>query len=89
MEFSSDKEIRKIPGLLDEFLRHVAQDYEPLFIGDEATVWDLSMDSAEEILKRCSEYYGTPVSMEDLKQPLWKLIPQLDERRRMSGGREA
>ena len=86
MEFSSDKEIRKIPGLLDEFLQHVAHDYEPLFIGDEATIWDVSMDSAEELLRRCSEHYGTAVSMDDLNQPLWKLIPQLDERRRMSGG---
>lgn len=88
MEFSSDKEIRKIPGLLDEFLQHVAYDYEPLFIGDEATIWDVSMESAEEMLRRCSEYYGTSVSLEDLKQPLWKLLPQLDERRRMSRGRE-
>ncbi len=89
MEFSSDKEIRKIPRLLDEFLQHVAHDYEPFFIGDEATIWDVSMDSAEELLRRCSEYYGTPVSMEDLNQPLWKLIPQLDERRSISGGRQA
>ncbi len=86
MEFSSDKETCKIPRLLDEFLRHVAHDYEPLFVGDEATVWDVSMDSAEEILRRCSEHYGIAVSMEELNQPLWKLIPQLDERRRMSGG---
>ena len=70
MEFSSDKQTCKTPRLLDEFLRHVAHDYEPLFVGDEATVWDVSMDSAEEILNRCSEHYGIAVSMEDLNQPL-------------------
>lgn len=87
MELTSDKEIRKIPRLLDEFLRHVAPDYEPLFIGDEATVWDLSMDSAEEVRRRCSEHYGIVVSMEELDQPLWELISQLNQRRSMSGGR--
>ena len=81
MEFSSDQEMRKIPGLLEEFLQYVAYDYEPLFIGDEATIWSVSMETAEEMLRRCSEHYGTPVSMNDLKQPLWILLPQLDARR--------
>jgi hypothetical protein len=52
-----------------------------LFVSDEATIWDVSMAAPEEITKRCSEYYGIPVSMDDLKQPLWKLLSQLDAAR--------
>jgi len=77
MEFASSKEISKIPELLQEFLQNVICDYEGLFVSDEATVWDVSMAAPEELLKRCFDYYGRAVSLEDLKQPLWKLLPQL------------
>jgi hypothetical protein len=81
-EFSSDEEMLKIPELSQEFFEHVLYDEEPFFVGDEATIWDVSMATPEEIMKRCSEYYGIPVSMDDLKQPLWKLLPQLSAVRR-------
>jgi hypothetical protein len=81
MEFSSDNEIRNIPGLVGEFFQHVLFDEEPLFVGDEATIWDVSMATPEELLNRLSEYYGQAVSLEDLKQPLWKLLRQLNDGR--------
>ena len=81
-EFSSNEKMLRIPELSQELLEHVLYDEEPFFISDEATIWDVSMATQEEIIKRCSEYYGIPVSMEDLKQPLWKLLPQLDAGRR-------
>jgi hypothetical protein len=82
MEFSSDQEMQKIRELTCEFFEHVLFDEEPVFVGDEATIWDVSMATPEELIKRCSEYYQTPVSQQDLSQPLWKLIRHLDERRR-------
>jgi len=84
MEFSSDTEIRKIAELLDELFVHVLYDEEPLFVSDEATIWDVSMADPEELLKRMSAYYGNPVSIEDLKQPLWKLLRQLHNQHRSS-----
>ena len=81
MEFSSDVEMGKIPEFARELFEHVLYDEEPLFVSDEATIWDVSMAAPEEITKRCSEYYGIPVSIDDLKQPLWKLLPQLDAAR--------
>ncbi len=74
MEFSSDLEIQKIPGLIKELFEHVLYDEEPLFISDEATIWDVSMAVPEDLLSRVSQYYGKPLSMDDLKQPLWKLL---------------
>jgi hypothetical protein len=82
VEFSSDQEIQKIPELVREFFEHVlCEEYEPIFVGDDATVWDVSMATPDELLRRCSEYYKTPVSLEDLKKPLVKLLPELNERR--------
>jgi hypothetical protein len=83
-EFSSNEKMLKIPELSEELFKHVLYDEEPLFVSDEATIWDVSTASPEEIIRRCSEYYGIPVSMEDLKQPLWKLLPQLDATRKQS-----
>jgi len=77
MEFSSDVEIAKIPGLVQELFEQVLYDEEPLFIGDEATIWDVSVSTPNELLRRCSDYYGVPVSLEDFKKPLWKLLPEL------------
>ena len=77
--FSSDVEMQKIPELTQEFLEHVLYDEEPLFISDEATIWAVSVNTAEELIRRISQYYGKPVSEADLAQPLWKLIRQLNE----------
>jgi hypothetical protein len=81
-EFSPQNEIHKVWGLVEELFRHVLHDEEPLFISDEATLWDVSMSDPNEILARCVTYYGVPVSMQDTRQPLWRLLPMLDERRR-------
>jgi hypothetical protein len=85
MEFSSDFEIQKIPGLINELFEHVLHDEHTLFISDEATIWDVSMAIPEDLLNRLSQHYGKPLSMDDLKQPLWKLLRQLDEGRSASG----
>jgi hypothetical protein len=78
MDFGSDEEMRKIPDLAHEFFVHVLRDeYEPIHVGDEATIWDVSTATPEELLQRCSEHYGTSVSLEDLRQPLCKLLPRL------------
>ena len=79
MEFSSDVETRKIPALLEAFFENVLFDEEPIFVSGEATITilDVSTAAADELLKRCSEYYRRRVSLRDLKQPSWKLLRQL------------
>ncbi|HEY6802127.1 MAG TPA: hypothetical protein VI306_00990 [Pyrinomonadaceae bacterium] len=77
--FSSDSEIQKIPELTEEFFEHVLYDEEPLFISDEATIWDVSMSTAEELISRISRYYKKSLTVAELAQPLWKLIRQLNE----------
>jgi hypothetical protein len=84
MEFSSDTKMKQIEGLAREFFDNVIQDEEPVFVSDEATIWDVSMAAPEELMRACSDYYRVPVSMDDRKLPLWQLIPSLNERRRGS-----
>lgn len=81
MEFASDDKIRAIAPLVEEFSRCVLHDEPPLFISDEATLLDVSMASPEELIKRCAAHYRTSVSKEDLRRPLWQLLPELDRRR--------
>ena len=78
--FSSDSEMQKIPELTQEFFEHVLYDEEPLFISDQATIWDVSMSTGGELISRISRYYKKPVSVAELAQPLWKLIRQLKRR---------
>jgi len=85
MGFSSDEKMQQIEQLTREVFEQVLSgEYEPVFVGDEATIWDVSMETPEELLRRCSEHYRTSVSIEDFKQRLWKLIRQLNERRNHS-----
>jgi hypothetical protein len=82
MEISSDQEIRRIPNLIRELYKYVLYDEDPnSFISDEATIWDVSMALPEDLLQRVSEYYGKPLTLAELKQPLWKLLRQLNEGR--------
>jgi hypothetical protein len=82
MEFTPRFEIEKIPDLVDELFTHVLYDEQPLFIGDQATIWDVSMiPEDKELIDRCSQYYGIALSATDLQLPLWKLLRQINERR--------
>jgi hypothetical protein len=78
MERASNDEISKIPELVHELVTNVLDDgEEPFFISDEATIYDVSMASPEDLRQRCSDYYGRPVSLEELRMPLWQLLRQL------------
>ena len=67
MEFGSDVEMQKVSHEAREFFEEILSDEEPLFVSDEATIWDLSMSTADELLERCSTYYGTVLAAADLK----------------------
>lgn len=74
MEFSSSVQMEKVADLAQIFFDRVLYDEEPLFVSDEATVWDVSMLSPEELITRILKRYGKTVSMADLGQPFWKLL---------------
>ena len=46
-----------------------------------ATLLDVSLATPEELIRRCSAYYRTSVTLADLRTPLWKLLPELEKTR--------
>jgi Zn-dependent peptidase ImmA (M78 family) len=80
-EFSPSTEMSKIGALAEEFYANILYDEEPLFVSDEATLWGVWMGDVDEVLERCSAYYGVPVSVEESQRPLWKLLRLLNEKR--------
>jgi hypothetical protein len=82
LKFATDKDIQGLGPELAEFVQHVIPDEEPLFISDEATVWDISFSATEdELIDRCFIYYGVHLRAEELKQPLPRLLRDLNRRR--------
>jgi len=76
------------PGEIREAVgKHVCRDEKilyderPVFVSDEATIFDVSTSPIEELSERCAKHYGRVLSPESLKQPLWKLLRQLNQDR--------
>ena len=57
IDFSNDENTCAIQPLIDALFANVLYDEEPLFISDEATTFDVSVATAEELIQRCSDYY--------------------------------
>jgi hypothetical protein len=81
LPFAPDRQMRKVDKLAQEFYEKVLWDEEPLFISDEAKIWDVSTSTADELIERCRLVYQKNVTAEDFTQPLWKLLKQLNEDR--------
>lgn len=80
VEFAADVEMKKIAGLAQEFYDSIIGD-EQFFCSDEATVWAMWNGESDELIAKISAYYGKTVTATDLKQPLWKLLRQINEGR--------
>lgn len=85
MEFTSNDKIGAIRDLTDALFENVLHDEDPIFLGDLATLLDVSTAGPEELQRRILDYYKTTVTLEDLRRPLWQLLPEL-ERRRLAAG---
>jgi len=85
LTFSSSKKTDVLGKVSEEFYSNILFDEEPLFVSDEATIWDLWSGDEKEILERCSTYYGVAVSREETQQPFWKFVTLLDAKRSRKG----
>jgi hypothetical protein len=85
MEFSPDVEMKQVAELAKEFSKNILDD-EPFFVSDEANILDVSGEEPQELIARISNYYGKTLAMTDLRQPLWKLLRQLNEGRNAGEG---
>jgi hypothetical protein len=81
IEFAKSDRIQQIPELVAELTRGVLYDEEPLFISDEATLLDLSGLSISGLQERVAAFYGVTPSLDDLREPVWSLLPRLSQHR--------
>jgi hypothetical protein len=78
MDYTPDFEMRKISDLTQDLFEHALSEERPRVVCDEATMWDVSMLAPADLRTRLSQHYHRPVSMEDLRLPLWRLLRQLN-----------
>ena len=76
-EFASDLKMRQIAPMADRFYKKILFDEEPLFVSDEATLFDVWSGDMAEVLERCSKRYNIRLTLQAAKQSLWRLIPRL------------
>jgi hypothetical protein len=81
MKLGSDVEMQRLSSEAREFFEKILYDERPVFVSDEATIFDVSTSPIEELSERCAKHYGRVLSPESLKQPLWKLLRQLNQDR--------
>ena len=65
-----------------EFYKWVIDPEErPLFVSDEASVFDLCTLTASDLVQRIGKHYGVSMSGDELRLPLWQLLDLLSERK--------
>lgn len=82
MTFMTDNKAATIRPLLEAFFEEVLPDDEPICVSDEATILDVASGPVEEVMQRCSRYYRSAITKDDLRQPLWLVLPRLEKSRR-------
>jgi hypothetical protein len=78
---SPDTHVRQVKPLLDELFECVIDDYEPIYVSDDAKIWDVTLYDAEELTSRFSDYYGILVPRASLDLPLWQLLEEVSQKR--------
>jgi hypothetical protein len=80
-DFSTSEQIERIQPLVDEFFERVIHEYEPVFVSDEARIWDVSTETPGQLVTLLRTYYDVSVTRQDLDLPLWELIAKLNSSR--------
>jgi hypothetical protein len=53
--------------------------YQPYFLSDEATLFDIGDEGTETIRKRLEAYFGSPLRFRILPGRLWKLVDEIKQ----------
>jgi len=81
LNFAPDREMQVLGPELAEFVQNITPEEEPAFVSDEATAWDISLSTQDELIGRCLNHYGVQLRAEDLNLPLARLLLELKDRR--------
>jgi hypothetical protein len=82
-KLSGSEEMGRREGKAEEFFRALLEAEErPYFVSDEATLYDIFVGDEAELNDRCEAHYGVRLKESDFKIPLWRLLDELEARRR-------
>lgn len=83
LRFSEDNEMSKWLAQAQEFSAVALHDLEqPLFISDEACLWDIFVGDQAELIERCACHYGVRITSGQFSLPFWQLLKFLEENRK-------
>ena len=78
---TENTEIQKRLKLVNKFVEMILDEGEiPLFISDEASLYDITAEDGEGLINKIRNSYGASVNLDDLRLPLWQLIDILESK---------
>ena len=78
---ADETEIEKRREELEVFISSVIDPEEaPYFVSDEASVYDITLEDDEEVLKKIKRKYGLSLNHCWLKKPIWQLLDHLKKK---------
>lgn len=72
-------------SLADEFYRVVGLtgEFRPLFVSDEAALYDIQLEADRDIVDRVKGFYGVTLQVpQDFQRPFWQVLDDLQRLRR-------
>lgn len=79
VHFADSSEIMKRKAAFDRFVDKLFEpELRPWFVSDEATIFEISGDTVEEIISKIKSTYGIELTHEQLRTPLWRLLDLLE-----------
>lgn len=78
--FADSTETLKRKAALDRLIDILFEpDLRPLFISDEASIFDVSGDTEDELVSKIQLHYGRTLQIDELRLPVWRLLDLLGE----------
>lgn len=82
-ELSVTEELKRRRERAEEFFRTVLDPADrPYFVSDEATLHDVFVGEEADIIARCEAHYGVKLGKTDFVTPVWRLLDELERKRR-------
>jgi hypothetical protein len=80
-QYGSETEIKKRASLVQKFLLEIiSPEEQPIFVSDDATVFDISSDDESVLLSKIINTYNVTLSNKDLHLKVWQLIDLINKK---------
>jgi hypothetical protein len=78
-QLSGNNEIHRRAKFVQDFLEKIIHlEERPLFVSDDATVFDICSDDEHSLIARIADKYGVRLSTQQLQLKVWQLVDLLN-----------